>query len=66
MDPEKIMTGISNEIETVLKAMEKSKTPDEKLTHSKTLKNLCDSLGVFLSLLGDMMPYEDDREDIPF
>jgi len=30
MDPEKIMNGISKEIYTALKAMEKIKTPEEK------------------------------------
>ena len=66
MDPEKIMTGISKEIETTLKAMEKAKTPEEKLTHSKTVKNLCESLEVFLSLAGDMIPYDENGEPVPF
>jgi len=65
MDPEKIMTGILKEIDAALKAMGKAKTPEEKLTHSKTVKNLCESLGVFLNLTGDM-PYDDDGEPIPF
>ncbi len=65
MDPERIMTGISNEIDATLKAMGKAKTPEEKLTHSETVKNLCESLGVFLNLMSDMMPYDDD-EPIPF
>jgi len=65
MDTEKIMTGISTEIEATLKAMGKAKTPEEKLIHSKTVKNLCKSLGVFLDLMSDMMPYDDD-ESIPF
>jgi len=66
MDPEKIMTGISKELEAALKAMEKAKTPEEKLVYSKTVKNLCESLGVFLNLANDMMPYDDDDETIPF
>jgi len=66
MDPEKIMSGISKEIEAALKVMGKAKTPEEKLTHSETVKNLCESLGVFLNLMGDMMPYDDDGEPIPF
>ena len=65
MDLEKIMTGISNEIDATLKAMGKAKTPEEKLTHSETLKNLCKSFGVFLNLVDDMAPY-DDGEPIPF
>ncbi len=70
MDPEKIMSGISREIEVALKAMGKAKTSEEKLTHSETVKNLCESLGVFLSLMSGMMPYDDDDHDdggpIPF
>jgi hypothetical protein len=66
MDPEKIMNGISKEIVTALKAMEKVKTPEEKRMYSETVKNLCDSLGVFLNLLSDMAPYDDEEEPIPF
>ena len=66
MDPEKIMTGISKEIDATLKAMGKAKIPEEKLTHSKTVKNLCESLGVSLNIMIDMMPYDDDGEPIPF
>ena len=65
MEPEELMASISKEIDATLKAMEKAKTPEEKLTHSKTVKNLCDSLGVFLSLASDMMPYDYDSESIP-
>jgi CMP-2-keto-3-deoxyoctulosonic acid synthetase len=66
MDPENIMTGITNEIESTLKAMAKAKTPEEKLMHSQTVKNLCDSLGIFLSFASDMIPYDDDGEPLPF
>ena len=68
MDPEKIMAGISNEVLTSLKNMGKAKTSEEKLTHSKIVKNLCESLGVFLNLLSDMDLYDDDDDDgpIPF
>ena len=68
MDPEKMMTGIGNEVLTSLKSMKKAKTPEEKLIHSKTVKNLCDSLGVFLNLMSDMDLYEEDDNDgpIPF
>ena len=66
MDPEKMMAGISKEVLAALNAMEKPKTPEEKLTHSETIKNLCDSLGVFLNLLSDMAPSYDDDEPIPF
>ena len=67
MDPEKIMNGISKEVLTALKAMGKAKNPEERLMHSKTVKNLCDSLGVFLQLVNDMLPYDDDDDrPVPF
>jgi len=66
MDPEIIMIGISKEINVALKAMGEARTPEEKLTHSKTVKNLCDSLGIFLNLMSDMLPYDEDSESIPF
>jgi hypothetical protein len=66
MDPEKIMDGISKEIFTALKAMTKAKSLEEKLMYSEIVKNLCDSLGVFLGLISDMAPYDDDGEPIPF
>ncbi|MBW1792154.1 MAG: hypothetical protein JRJ14_07845 [Deltaproteobacteria bacterium] len=62
MDPEKMMEGISNELLTSLKDMGKAKTPEEKLTHSKTVKNLCESLGVFLNLMSEMDLYDDDDD----
>ncbi|GBE10786.1 hypothetical protein BMS3Bbin12_00690 [bacterium BMS3Bbin12] len=66
MDPEKIMEGVSKEIFIALKAMAKVRTPEEKLMYSEIVKNLCDSLGVFLNLISGMAL--DDGEDgpIPF
>ena len=64
MDPEKLMTDLSKEISTALKAMAKAKTPEEKLQHSQIVKNLCESLGVFLSLISDMAPYGFDEDDL--
>ncbi len=66
MEPEKIMECISNEMGAALKAMEKVKTPEEKLVHSEIVKNLSQSLGVFLSLASDMDLFDDDGEPIPF
>ena len=69
MKPDKIMDGISKEIMTSLKQMGKTTTTDEKLKHSKIIKNLCGSLDVFFGLINDIAPYGyDDEEDgdIPF
>ena len=65
MDPEKIFDGISKEIFAVLKAMEKAKTPEEKRIYSETVKNLCDSIEVFLNFAGDIAPYDNDNDDEP-
>ena len=67
MDPDKILNDISKEILTALKAMAKAKTPEEKLMHSEIVKNLCDSIEVFLGLISDTALYDDDDyESIPF
>ena len=66
MDPDKIMNGISKELLAAIKAMEKAKTPEEKLIRSKIIKNLYKSLGVFLELMSDMALYDDDDGPLPF
>ena len=70
MDPDKIMDGLSKELNSALKAMSKAKDADEKEVYSRIVKNLCESLGVFLNLASEMMPldFDDDleNEDIPF
>jgi hypothetical protein len=64
------MDGISIEVLASIKNMGKAKTPEEKLTHSQTIKNLCESLGVFLNLMSDMDLYSDedydDERPLPF
>jgi hypothetical protein len=70
MDPDKIMDGLSREVNSALKAMSKAKDVNEKEIHSRIVKNLCESLGVFLNLASEMMSLDldDDLEkgDIPF
>jgi len=66
MDPEKIMTGLSKEIESTLKALGKAKTPEERRVHSETLRNLCESFGVFLNFLQEVMAYDDEDGAMPF
>ncbi len=66
MEPDKLMDGITKEMSAALKAMGKAKTPEEKLMYSEVLKNLSESLGVFLDLMSEMAIYEGDGEPIPF
>ena len=70
MDPDKIMDGLSKEINLALKAMAKTKDINEKEVYSRIIKNLCESQGVFLKLASEMMSLDLDEdlgeEDIPF
>ena len=66
MNPEKLMDDLMNELDVGLKAMSKAKTAEEKVLHSKIVKNLSESLGVFLNAASNMMEsglddfYEDE------
>lgn len=62
MDPEKLMDDLSKELSAALKALSKAKTLEEKLQYSEIVKNLSESLGVFLSLISDMAPFGFDEE----
>ncbi len=70
MDTEKIIIGLSKELTSALKAMSKAKDVNEKEVHSRIVKNLCESLGVFFDLVSEMMPFDfdgdSDKEEIPF
>ena len=70
MDPEKIIGGLTKELTSALKAMSKAKDVNEKEVHSRIVKNLCESLGVFFDLASEIMPFDFDgdseNEDIPF
>ena len=63
MDSERLMDGLSNEIMATLQAMHKAKSVDERMVYSQIVKNLCESLNVFLSLASDMMNYDTDVFD---
>ncbi|MGD9824156.1 hypothetical protein [Desulfobacter sp.] len=70
MDPEEIIFGLTKELAAELKIMSKTKDINTKETHSRIIKNLSQSLGVFFDLMNEMMPYDpdddDDEEGIPF
>lgn len=70
MDPDRIMDGLSKELQVALKAMAKTKNVSEKEAYSRIVKNLCESLGVFLNLASEMMQFDDGADsggdDIPF
>jgi DNA-binding Xre family transcriptional regulator len=60
MEPDTIMDDLAKELNIALKAMAKAKDVNEKEIHSRIVKNLCESMGVFLNLASEMMPFEDD------
>ncbi|MGB5157400.1 hypothetical protein [Desulfobacterium sp. N47] len=72
MDPDKIVDSLFKELGFALKAMSKAKDVNEKEAHSRIVKNLCESLGVFLNMASEIMPFDHDndddltKEDIPF
>jgi hypothetical protein len=70
MNPDKIIDGLTKELNAALKAMAKAKDITEKETHSRIVKNLCESLGVFFDLANEMMPFDFDddskSDDTPF
>lgn len=59
MDPEKIMDSLTNELSAAVKAMAKAKTVEEKVAYSQIVKNMSESLGVFLSLAAETMPFDE-------
>jgi hypothetical protein len=64
MEPERLMDDISKELSNSLKMLAKAKTVEEKLQYSEVVKNLSESLGVFLNVIADMASYDfDDLEE---
>jgi hypothetical protein len=63
METERLIDGLSSEIMTALQAMQKAKTVEEKMAYSQIVKNLCESLKVFLDLASEMMGYDTDDFD---
>ncbi|SEM18340.1 hypothetical protein SAMN04489760_10631 [Syntrophus gentianae] len=61
MNPDQLMDNLIKELNAALKAMSKAKTVEEKVMHSQVVKNLTESLGVFLNLASNMMG--DDFDD---
>ena len=70
MDPEKIIDGLTRELTSALKAMSKAKDVNEREVHSRIVKNLCESLGVFFDLATEIAPFDfdddSDDEELPF
>ena len=61
MDTDKIMENLFNELGVALKAISSAKTVEDKVAYSQIIKNLSESLGIFLDLATTIM--EDDVDD---
>jgi hypothetical protein len=61
VNPEKLMEDLMKELDVAIKAMSKAKTVEEKVVHSQIVKNLSESLDVFLKFASTMM--DDDLDD---
>jgi len=55
VNPEKLMDDLMKELDVALKAMSKAKTVEERVAHSQIVKNLSESLGVFLNAASNLM-----------
>ena len=53
----------SNQAAVATKAMAKAKSVEEKKQYSEIVKNLSESLGVFLGIIRDLAPYDFDEDD---
>ena len=61
MNPEKLMDELGVQLVASLKAMSKAKTMEEKVAYSQIVKNLSESMGVFLNLMTDIMDRDLDE-----
>ncbi len=73
MDIVKLMDDISKELAIALKSMSQAKDIAEKEACSRIVKNLCESLDIFISMSRELVPYDFDddfddidNEDLPF
>jgi hypothetical protein len=63
MDPEALMNSLSEELEKSIEDMRQARTVEERLRHSEIVKNLSESMGVFLKLISDVMSADFDDFD---
>ena len=63
VNPEIMMENLMKELDVALKAMSKAKTTEEKVNHSQIVRNLSESLGIFLNLANNMMENDPDEND---
>ncbi len=68
MDPEQLMNALGNELKTSIRDMAGEEDLDRRVKQSEIVKNLSESMGVFLRLISDVMSadfdgFEEDYDD---
>jgi len=65
IDPEQLMNELGEELHTSIQDMRGADNIEERLRHSEIVRNLSESMGVFLRLISDVMnaPFEGFEED---
>jgi len=68
MDPEQLMNALGSELKTSIRDMAGEKDLDRRVKQSEIVKNLSESMGVFLRLISDVMSadfdgFEEDYDD---
>jgi predicted transcriptional regulator YheO len=63
MATEEIMEGMSTQLTEALKSLAKAKSVEEKVAYSQIVKNLSESMGVFLNLAADGMMEDYDFDE---
>jgi len=68
MDPEQLINALDNELNSSIRDMGREKDLDKRVKQSEIVKNLSESMGVFLRLISDVMSadfdgFEEDSDD---
>ncbi|HHL33819.1 MAG TPA: hypothetical protein ENJ30_05585 [Desulfobulbaceae bacterium] len=68
MDPEQLMNALGSELKTSIRDMAGEEDLDRRVKQSEIVKNLSESMGVFLRLISDVMSadfdgFEEDYDD---
>jgi len=68
MDPEQLMNALGNELGKSIQDLQREDDLDKRIKKSQIIKNLSESMGVFLRLISDVMSadfdgFEEDYDD---
>ena len=63
MDPEQLMNALSLELHASIRDMDGEEDLDRRLKQSEIVKNLSESMGVFLRLISDVISADFDGFD---